>query len=511
MKKFRWLSLLLVLVLFTTLLLSGCGNSSSPAASGEATGTADADDDYDQITFAFFCNLFIPQDMQMIEDALNEQLREKIHAEVELVPLSLGTYDQQMNLMISGGEKLDLYIMFGGNFSSAINQNKLAVVDPDLMAEYAPGVLDALGDYMDSVTVNGNVYGFPVNKDMATRRGVSLNRDLLEKHGLLEAAEEIQNVDDLAVLFEKMSALEPNLVMTSSQDNGKSVMESGFASFDKVGDYYGVLMDCGGDDLVLENLFETEWYAQTLDYIRDWYNKGWILSDGSINPDTGINLYKSGRLFSYLGDKKPGSYVDVENTTGIPTLDGILTTPISTNDTINGVVMAIPITCEDQAPVLKFLNLLYSDPEVLNILDWGIEGVHYERVPDTDTLIRYPEGVTSDNDGYGLNQGWSFGNQLISYAWETVGTDDYYEEMKAFNESAVISKAVGFMFDPSPVKSEIAALDSVLAEYRLGLENGELDPEEYLPKFQQALREAGIEKVIAEKQRQLDAWVAAQS
>ncbi|MFR1801109.1 MAG: DUF3502 domain-containing protein [Faecalispora jeddahensis] len=63
----------------------------------------------------------------------------------------------------------------------------------------------------------------------------------------------------------------------------------------------------------------------------------------------------------------------------------------------------------------------------------------------------------------------------------------------------------------SPVKSEVAALDSVLAEYRLGLENGELDPEEYLPKFQQALREAGIEKVIAEKQRQLDAWVAAQS
>ena len=58
------------------------------------------------------------------------------------------------------------------------------------------------------------------------------------------------------------------------------------------------------------------------------------------------------------------------------------------------------------------------------------------------------------------------------------------------------------------VKSEIAALDSVLAEYRLGLENGELDPEEYLPKFIQALREAGIEKVIAEKQRQLDSWVA---
>ena len=170
--------------------------------------------------------------------------------------------------------------------------------------------------------------------------------------------------------------------------------------------------------------------------------------------------------------------------------------------------MGIPITCEDEIPVLKFLNLLYSDPDVLNIIDWGIEGVHYERVKGTNTLITYPEGVTSENDGYGLNQGWSFGNQLISYAWESVGNDNYYDEMKAFNENAIQSQAIGFMFDSSSVKSEIAALDSVLAEYRLGLENGELDPEEYLPKFIQALREAGIEKVIAEKQRQLDSWVA---
>ena len=182
-----------------------------------------------------------------------------------------------------------------------------------------------------------------------------------------------------------------------------------------------------------------------------------------------------------MGDKKPGSYVDVQNSTGVPTLDARMAQAVATTDSINGVVMGIPITCEDEIPVLKFLNLLYSDPDVLNIIDWGIEGVHYERVKGTNTLITYPEGVTSDN---------------------------YYDEMKAFNENAIQSQAIGFMFDSSSVKSEIAALDSVLAEYRLGLENGELDPEEYLPKFIQALREAGIEKVIAEKQRQLDSWVA---
>ena len=115
-----------------------------------------------------------------------------------------------------------------------------------------------------------------------------------------------------------------------------------------------------------------------------------------------------------------------------------------------------------------------------------------------------------DIEGNGLNPTkiWVMSAAIFSLGkWRLKSTTDY-DEMKAFNENAIQSQAIGFIFDSSSVKSEIAALDSVLAEYRLGLENGELDPEEYLPKFIQALREAGIEKVIAEKQRQLDSWVA---
>lgn len=516
MKRKKYVVMMCAVLLVFSYLLQGCGKTeTTPKDLSEEQSTENSSEEQstestepDKITFAFFCNLFIPKDMDMIEEALNKQTREKINVEVELVPLSLGTYDQQINLMVSGNEKLDLYIMFGGDFSSAINQNKLLPIEPDTLGAYAPGAVEALGNYLRASTVGEKIYGLPVNKDMAQARGISLNKEILEKYDLVEMGEKISSVDDLAKLFEIVSAKEPGMVMTSSQDNGKSVLESGFATFDKMGDYYGVLMNCGEDDYQLVNLYETKWYEDTLNYIRDWYNKGWILSDGSINPDTGMGLYKSGRLFSYMGDKKPGGYVDVQNSTGIPTLDARMAEAISTTDSINGVVMAIPVTCEDEVPVLKFLNLLYSDPDVLNIIDWGIEGVHYERVEGANTLITYPEGVTSENDGYGLNQGWSFGNQLISYAWETVKNDNYYDEMKAFNENAIQSQAIGFIFDSSPVKSEIAALDSVLAEYRLGLENGELDPEEYLPKFRQALREAGIEKVIEEKQKQLDSWLA---
>ena len=38
--------------------------------------------------------------------------------------------------------------------------------------------------------------------------------------------------------------------------------------------------------------------------------------------------------------------------------------------------------------------------------------------------------------------------------------------------------------------------------------NGEVDIDEILPVFQQALHDAGIDDIIAEKQAQLDAWLA---
>lgn len=58
----------------------------------------------------------------------------------------------------------------------------------------------------------------------------------------------------------------------------------------------------------------------------------------------------------------------------------------------------------------------------------------------------------------------------------------------------------------SEVKTEVAAVQAVLDQYRLPLENGVIDPDENLPKFINALKEAGIDTVIAEKQRQLDEW-----
>ena len=67
---------------------------------------------------------------------------------------------------------------------------------------------------------------------------------------------------------------------------------------------------------------------------------------------------------------------------------------------------------------------------------------------------------------------------------------------------------MGFSYDSTPVSTEIAALTNVKNQYLPGLACGSLNPETELPKFLQALEDAGLQKVIDEKQAQLDAWIA---
>ena len=203
----------------------------------------------------------------------------------------------------------------------------------------------------------------------------------------------------------------------------------------------------------------------------------------------------------------PGVPTDSTNMTGIPCSTAIVNPAFGNTQTVGAVIQSIPVSCKNPEKVLEFVNLLYSDAEVYNALVWGIEGTHYQHVKGSEKWITYPDGVTGETSGYTLSATYAFGNRYLSYIWNT-DPEDLNEKYEEFNDNAIKSKALGFVFDTTPVKAEAAAVQAVMDEYRLPLENGVIDPDENLPKFRQALKDAGIDTVIAEKQRQLDEWAA---
>ncbi|MNJ61374.1 hypothetical protein D3C77_571580 [compost metagenome] len=128
---------------------------------------------------------------------------------------------------------------------------------------------------------------------------------------------------------------------------------------------------------------------------------------------------------------------------------------------------------------------------------------------ESGNVIKYPEGIDASNVAYTLNQGFMFGNQFLSYVFE--GDDpNIWEEMETFNNEAVKSKALGFSFNAEPVKTEYAAVTNVINQYKMALETGSVAPEEILSDFNSKLKSSGIDKIIAEKQKQLDEWASTQ-
>ena len=77
------------------------------------------------------------------------------------------------------------------------------------------------------------------------------------------------------------------------------------------------------------------------------------------------------------------------------------------------------------------------------------------------------------------------------------------------NETARIPDILGFAFDSSSVLTEKANVNAVISEYHVPISTGSVDLEEYIPKYREALINAGIEKILAEQQRQLDEFLRA--
>ena len=135
-----------------------------------------------------------------------------------------------------------------------------------------------------------------------------------------------------------------------------------------------------------------------------------------------------------------------------------------------------------------------------NLLQNGLEVQEYEKV--SENVIRY-----ADESGLGYGTSFSFfGDGCQLYYFEPA-TENFHEELKAFDRQARISLTMGYLFDPSGLSPEIAAVSSVVSEYRPILETGMADDvQELLDEFNFALKQAGIDRIIEENRRQLDIW-----
>ncbi|NOU72260.1 extracellular solute-binding protein [Paenibacillus sp. LMG 31458] len=502
-------------VLVLSLALTACSSGAKPAAetststpttgaapTTEAKATSAANDLKPYKLVMIFPSGVVAKDLPAVQDEINKYLTGKINATIEIRPIDWGAWTNKTNLMFASGEQFDL--MFTASWYGLGQQAAKGQIIPldDLINKHGQGIKSVLDPaYVEGGKLNGKSYGVVANKEFAATKGVVMRKDLVDKYKIDLSA--VKEMKDLEPIFKTIKDNEPGITpLQVKNDRSPASAILGYGLFDMLGDGPGVL-DRASKELKVIDMFETPQFMDAVKLMNKWYKAGYINKDGATNKESEFLAVKAGKAFAYGESMKPGFEMQETRNTGTPMVTVELTKPYTTTGDTTSAMFAIPNTSKDPERAMMFLNLLYTDKQLLNLLDWGIEGKHYAKAGDN--IIDYPQGVDAASVGYNLNLPWMFGNQLNSYIWKTEDPK-IWDRYKEFNTGAQKSIALGFVFDPEKVKNEIAATNNVATQFTGGLYTGTIDPEKFVPEFVTKLKAAGMDKIIAEKQKQLDEW-----
>ena len=460
---------------------------------------------------------------QAVEDALNEYMIPNYHIEVEFLPLQAADYQTSVQLMISGGDELDIIPIYYPYAASWIAMNGIVDMTPYMETEDGQKIIDALGEENAYVGRMGDVlFGFPAAKESVDLGGLCMRADICdelgitEEYGLDKAGDVYTGVyydwDVATEIFQKVKEAHPEMIPLYLQGSTSPIVR--FYIVDTLADNFGVL-DWSADhtSTTVVNKYETQGYREAVTRLAQWYDAGYIYQDAATDTQGSSTMMKSGNTFSYTTSIKPGFLVEAEASNGCECYvmffgdfpeGGYSTINVSFYDT------GIATNSKDPEMAFKFISALYSDPTVMNLWQYGIEDVNYQVLDDGTAY--YVDGEDATNYKYHQNTGWMMGNQFNSYVWNDGSkTADYWQQLSDFNKWGSYSPAFGFMWDSTDYSTNLTALNNALNTYMPALETGSVGVDgvdSTLQQLNDALYAAGLQDVIDEKQRQLDEWLA---
>ncbi len=449
-----------------------------------------------------------PADLGKVLDAINEISTKEAGVEIEFKPVSIFDLGSAATRWIGGGEQIDLMPVAFVPMEPFITQNMIQPLDQ--WKDLAPDIW-AKAETVPIFDINftGNVYGLAPtapNGLQGTGGGYLIAKDDLEAAKLNYEDGQIITLDDLDTIFAAIKEAKPDVLpcgVIGSVDRANSTFIS-----DSLGVSVNSGVVIGLDSTKVVNMYATEEYKNYLKHVRSWYENGYTLKDAATTDTSLEDLVASGGMSGYFSDCTMGLKVQLEQKTGREFVRLLFQEPFIMAQTGSmGSFMTIPVTSKNPEGAMRFLNLMYKDSRIVNLLLWGIEDVHYVMVDREQNIIALPEGVDTTNNPYAYGLGL-FGNQDDAYAMggSTKEADDAWTEIALGRRT----KGYGFCYDASNMTDKITAIDAVIQEYVPALTTGSADLESTYASFIDKLEANGMNELVADKQAQFDAWLAQQ-
>lgn len=153
-------------------------------------------------------------------------------------------------------------------------------------------------DIRTSASIEGKLYGIPFQKDLA-RNGVVLRKDWLDKVGLAVP----KTTEDLMEVAKAFTEKDPD---GNGKNDTTGFMDRSdliYGAFKTLGSYHGTpnnwQVDSKGN---FTAEFETDGYVDTMDYMKELYENGWINKDFAVTAKTDQQQnFAQGKAGIYVG------------------------------------------------------------------------------------------------------------------------------------------------------------------------------------------------------------------
>lgn len=458
-------------------------------------------------------------DLPAVVEEVNKITEREINASIEIVAFNYYEYSSKITNVIASSEKFDICHTSPAINHYFLNVQRKAFYPVDyLLDTYAPVTKSLISeDLWKQLEVGGKKYA-TVNLQILPRTFSYFLNDEQNMKDFIAAKYPSYTFDTIwQANVHKLQFIEEYLAWLRQTGKGLGGYTSRIDATATLQNFYGfddlsTGMNCPGavqatDDLKdgklkVVNQFETDEFKELVEYATRWRQMGYINKD-KISSSGGAQDYNVMDIV-FDGTWKPGA--EQTSTDGTVRRPIQLSEPTYFSSFILGTMNAISSRSENPARAMKFIELMSSNKELHNLLQFGIEGKHYTKVEGEENRISLTPNSSYDNKFFG----WGLGNEFNSYVYGAQPAD-MHEQSKKINETARKPAIIGFNFDPEPVKQKIADCLAVSEEFvQLLSEGGFPDQQAKYNEFIQRLKQAGADDIVKEKQRQVDLWVAQQ-
>lgn len=176
--KFKKIVSLMSCAVLAATMMFGCGKSEQSSSSNTAT-----EKPTELVWYAIGAE---PSDLNQVLEKVNEYLKEKINATLDMKFTDFGDYNQKISMVINSGEAYDLAFTCSWAGDYLGNARKGAFLD---LTEY----LDTTGKEMyeaiderfwEGATIDGKIYAVPTQKEISSAPMWRFSKELVDKYNI---------------------------------------------------------------------------------------------------------------------------------------------------------------------------------------------------------------------------------------------------------------------------------------------------------------------------------------